>query len=461
MIFPKTVWGISIEEEEKLSREFMAEINAHYEIINDSVITGYVTRIGEKILSVVPPQPFQYHFHVLKEDSFNAFAGPGGQIFIYSGLFEALESEDELAGIFGHEISHVVCRHISQQIEQSKKSNIGTLAGVAAGVLLGATGADAVAGTATAVGTLAAASSIGLVYSREHEMQADQRGVDFLTQAGFNPNGLLTALIKIRSRQWFGKDQVPTYMMTHPAVEDRIAYLSTWIEANASTVNSLPKRSNVSFDWVHTRLLGMFGPVDAITRLYQSDVNQNPDNALSQYGYGLVLVRSGNRKSAIDHLRLALVKRAFDPVILTDLGETYFLDGRYDESLKTIQGALDISPDLPEGLYYSGRSLIELGKYQEASRSLEYLVRTDPDFTDALYYLGNAYESQGNTADACYCLGKYYKFRGEYRNAVIQLQKAFELTTDPDKKSEIEALLKEIKKKQGVFGGESEKKKHP
>ncbi len=114
---------------------------------------------------------------------------PGGQIFINSGLFEALESEDEIAGIIAHEISHVACRHISQQIEQSKKVGMGTLAGVAAGILLGAAGAGGAAASAAAIGSMAAGQSFVLAHSREDEMQADQRGVDFLTQAGYNPKG--------------------------------------------------------------------------------------------------------------------------------------------------------------------------------------------------------------------------------------------------------------------------------
>ena len=343
VVFPEIARGITIQEEEKQSQEFMIQVKEQFEIIDDPIISDYINQIGDKILAVVPPQPFQYHFYVIKEDVYNAFAGPGGQIFIYSGLFEALENEDELAGIMGHEISHVVCRHISQQIEQSKKVGIGTLAGVAAGVLLGAAGAGGAASSAAVIGSMAAGQSFVLAHSREDEMQADQRGVDFLTQAGYNPKGLMTALIKIRSKQWYGKDQVPTYMMTHPAVEDRIGYLSTWIDSNASKINQLPRHSNIPFDWTHTRLVAMFGPEDNALKDFKTQVAQKPDNAMAHYGYGLILSRTGNRNAAMDHFRAALTKRAFDPILLTELGKTYFLDGRYAEALKILQGALDIS----------------------------------------------------------------------------------------------------------------------
>jgi predicted Zn-dependent protease len=455
IFFPSSARCMTIQEEEELSQKFMVEINAHYEIIHDSVISNYINKIGEKILTVTPPQNFQYRFYVIKEDVYNAFAGPGGQIFIHSGLFEALENEDELAGIIAHEISHVICRHISQQMEQSKKVGIGALAGVAAGVLLGAAGAGAV-GSAAALGSLAASQSLMLAHSREDETQADQRGVDFLIQAGYSPKGLLTSLTKIRSKQWFGKDQVPTYLMTHPAVEDRMAYLSAWIDANPAKISRLPRHSNLVFNWTHTRLVAMFGTEKDALKDFKSWVSREPDNVMALYGYGLILARTGNRNAAVDRFREALTRRAFDPVLLTELGKTYFLDGRYTEALGILQGALDISPDETESLFYTGRCYMELGKFQEASRTLESLLRNTPDYPDAMFYLGSAYGSLGRTSEACYYLGRFYYIRGDYRNAALQLEKALETTPDPQKKAEIEMLLEDAKKRHTVKLRESE-----
>ena len=446
MLLPEIARAITIQEEEELSREFMAAVNEHYEIIYDSIITDYVTRIGDKILAVMPPQSFPYKFHVIKESTYNAFAGPGGQIFINSGLFEALNSEEEIAGIIAHEISHVACRHVSERIERSKKIGLATLAGVAAGILIGATGSGAAA-SATAVGSMAAAQTATLSYSREDETQADQRGLDYLTKAGYSPKGLLAALTKIRSRQWYGREQIPTYMMTHPAVEDRITFLGSWIEANPSIISKLSRHSPDAFDWTHARLVAMFGSEDEALKKFKAQVTLTPDKALAHYGYGLILARKGHRSAAMDQFRAALTRRAFDPTLLTELGRTYFLDGRYSEALSILQGALDISPDATEGLFYSGRSLMELGKFQEAARFLESLLRDTPDYPEAMFYLGSTYGSLGRTSDACYYLGRYYHIRADYKNAVVQLEKAVDMTTDPQKKSEIEGLLKDAKKR--------------
>ena len=165
ILVPKGALCITIQEEEEMSREVMKIIIKHYEVINDPLIVNYINQMGQKMVSALPPQPFDYHFYVIKNDEYNAFATPAGHVFVNSGLLEAMENEEELAGILGHEIAHVVCRHISQQIERSKKIGIATLAGIAAGILLGI-GGSAAAAQALTMGSAAVGQSVQLSYSR-------------------------------------------------------------------------------------------------------------------------------------------------------------------------------------------------------------------------------------------------------------------------------------------------------
>ncbi len=236
---PAAVFSITVKEEEDMSHQMMAMIYKYFEIVDDPAVVSYVNKIGNRILSVLPQQPFKYRFYVIKDDVYNAFATPAGHIFVYTGLLDAMEEEEELAGILGHEIAHVYCRHISQKIERSKKTGLATLAGIAAGVLLGVGGSPE-AGQAVAMGSMAAGQSAELSYSRENEMQADELGLKFITEAGYNVSGLLKILKKIRSKTWFGSDQIPKYLMTHPAVEDRIAYIASWLDTYNRTSKPIP-----------------------------------------------------------------------------------------------------------------------------------------------------------------------------------------------------------------------------
>ena len=252
-LVPPAVFSITVKEEEDMSRQMMAMIHKYFEIVDDPSVVTYVNQIGNRILSALPQQPFKYHFYVIKEDVYNAFATPAGHIFVYTGLLDAMVEEEELAGILGHEIAHVYCRHISQKIERSKKIGVATLAGIAAGILLGVGGAGEAASAVT-MGSMAAGQSAELSYSRENEMQADQFGLKFITEAGYSAGGLLKILKKIRSKTWFGSDQIPKYLMTHPAVEDRIAFIGSWLDTYNRTSKPIPLVNQDAFNRVHTRV---------------------------------------------------------------------------------------------------------------------------------------------------------------------------------------------------------------
>ena len=120
---PQAAFGLTVSEEEELSRDILRYIYRHYEIIDDPVVVEYVNKVGNRIVAALEDPLFNYRFHVINVDAYNAFAIPAGYIFINSGLMAAMDSEEELAGILAHEIAHVNARHISQQIERSKKKD--------------------------------------------------------------------------------------------------------------------------------------------------------------------------------------------------------------------------------------------------------------------------------------------------------------------------------------------------
>jgi beta-barrel assembly-enhancing protease len=440
IIFPKVASGITIQEEEELSHEFMKLILAHYDIIKDPLIVNYVNGIGQKIVSTLPPQPFSYHFYVIKEDTYNAFATPAGHIFIYSGLVEAMDSEEELACILAHEISHVLCRHISQKIERAKKVNMATLAGVVAGVLLGTSGASAAANAVT-LGTVAAGQSYELAFSRENEQQADQIGLNILRKAGYNGIGLITTLKKMRSKRWFDSNQIPTYLTTHPGSEQRMAYIDTWLEKHKQTITNVDA---YPFERAHTRLVAIYGDEGVALRKFESDVHHHPDDPLAYYGYGLILDRKGDRKDAVEYLKDALAKKAFDPYMLKDLGRLYFLEGNYQQAFSILDGAAGINSNDPDILFYLGRTQVELGHLTDAVTTFEKLISKQQNYPRVFYALGETYWKLGNKGDAHYYLGIHYKNKKDFKNAVFHLNKALENINEPYKKAKAEELLKEI-----------------
>jgi predicted Zn-dependent protease len=446
LVGPQSAHSITIKEEEELSRQMMAAIYKYFDIIDDPMVVKYVNDIGNRILATLPQQPFTYQFHVINDDVYNAFATPAGHIFIYTGLINAMEEEEEIAGILGHEIAHVYCRHISQRIERQKKMGWASLAGLAAGVLLGVGGAGEAA-QAVSVGSQAAAQSAELAYGREDEMQADQFGVKFITGAGYSAEGLLKILKKIRAKTWFGSDQIPTYLKTHPAVEDRIAFIGSWIESYNATSKPIPAVKPANFDRIHTRVETRYGDEAVVMSRLRDEVSNNPGDSLAHYRYGLILARSGKRSEAIREMRVALTKRAFDPYILKDLGWIYFLDGQFPQALKTLKSACGMIPKDPECKFYLGRTQLETGNLAEATANFRALTREYPKYTPAYYYLGQSLGQQQQLGEAHYYLGVYHLKKRDFKNAKIQLKQALKHMQDTGKRKQVENWLAKMEGK--------------
>jgi len=438
-------YSMTIQEEEELSKEFLRVVERQFDLIKDPFVVGYVNKIGNNILANLPTQPFKYRFYIVKQHVYNAFATPAGHIFINSGLLEALENEEELAGILAHEIAHVVSRHISQNVDRSPKIGLATLAGIAAGIFIGAGGAAAL-GNAVVVGSMAAGQSASLAYSREDEVQADQLALGYLYNSGYSSKGLLTSMQKMRSKQWFGTDQIPNYLLTHPASEERMGYIDTHLASN-----QLPEKNQRHIDkdeyrFVQATILGKHSSAENALATFDSQLKTKPADTIAHYGKGLALAQDGDYENAVNHLKIALVKDALNPVILKELGRIYFLEGQYPKALQTLKGSVGLAPEDSESLFYLSRTHMELGNLDKAADGFHTILKRNPKETETYLFLGNIYGMQENLGEAHYHLGKYHKLKERWKTAIVHLEKALPLVSDPKQKEEIKTMLKQVKK---------------
>jgi len=319
-----------------------------------------------------------------------------------------------------------------------------------AGIFIGAGGAAA-AGNAVALGSMATGQSLSLAYSRENERQADEIGLQYLTKAGYTGEGLLTSLEKIRSRQWFGSDQIPTYLTTHPASEDRLAYIDTWLEQHhikPAANQGLGQAQPSQFKLIHTRLMAKFSEPGKALNEFKTAVLRDPKDPQAHYGYGIVLSRAGNQKQAAEEMKKALEKSALTPLYLLELGRIYYLDGRYVEALSALDNSAGLVPEDPEGLFYLGRTHLALERPQDAVTALEQVVRKHENYTPAYYFLGEAYGRLEKPADSHYNLGIYYSQKKDFKTAIFHLNRALRDLLDPEKRKRAEDLIKELEKEE-------------
>ncbi len=435
--------AMTIGEEKELAEEFLETVRNRYTIVEDAMIDKYINDLGQSIVSELPPQPFDYSFYVIKQDAINAFAGPAGNIFVFSGLIEAMDTESELAGILAHEIAHVSSRHISELIAESKKSQMISMAGLIAGILVGLGGASDV-GSALSVGSLAAGQSMILAYTREREMEADYLGRRYLTRSGYSLYGLRTALQKIRDREWYGEEQVPTYLKTHPATRQRLASLDS---ALSERPDQEPKNT-FAFRRVRAALMAAYGnPAKAADR-FREELARNPDNAAAQYGLALALAESGRPETALENMKSAVSMRPEDPYLAVDLGRLEFMAGRYEQAEKTLTGIEDLSQYGPKGLFFLGRARMAGGETEAAIADFKKVAETFPDYPRALLFLGQSLGEQKKLGEAHYYLGRYYRETGEPETAMFHLKRALRETGDPVLTEKIHEAQESLKDKQ-------------
>ena len=177
-----SVSGPSEDEEVRISREFRREARKQLKFVTNPEVERYIDRVGQRILSTMGPQPFDYRFFVIQDSQLNAFAVPGGSIFFFTGLIEKTKTTSEVAGVLGHEITHVKGHHMARQ---SGLDAISLLSLVGA-FLLARSGSG---GQAAGVVGQAIAATRQIAYSRQLEMEADTLGVRYMSAAGFDPKG--------------------------------------------------------------------------------------------------------------------------------------------------------------------------------------------------------------------------------------------------------------------------------
>ena len=120
-----------------MGQAFFLQIRNQTELVSDPFAVKYINDLGHYLLMPLETRPFPFQFYIINDNTLNAFAGPGGHIFFYAGLIEAMDRVDELAAVMCHEIGHISARHLSKRIDQSKNVGIGTMAGILAGILVG------------------------------------------------------------------------------------------------------------------------------------------------------------------------------------------------------------------------------------------------------------------------------------------------------------------------------------
>ena len=435
---------MTTDEEKKLGKKILLEMEKQVEWVRDPTIQVFVDRIGYSIVREVGPTPFEFKFYVIRAQDPNAFAIPGGYIFVTTGLIVLGENEQEIAGVLSHEISHVTGRHVDQMIERSKRLNIASLAAILLGALAGRGGKGSEAIAATAMAT---SEALALKYSRENETDADQNGLYRMIEAGYDPNGMITFLNKIHRMSLSMAPQIPVYLLTHPALESRIALLENLLQIGQKPVGPFKKVGN--FKRVQSKAFVEEREPDVAVNHFGSMVKTNPQDVDGIYGLGLAFEKMGRLDKSTEVFQSGLSLSPKDPDLLRELGIVYFLSGKVDRAIESLEAARSVSvPDQDADLstlYYLGRTYQEKGDLANALPLFLKIQKEMPEFPDVYNNLGSVYGRMNQKGRSHFYFGKHFKLIGDKKSALLHFRTADQwLEKGRSEKEEVRREIKEL-----------------
>ena len=219
---------LSVGEEQKLGAEAARELRRELDFVTDARVREYVERIGAEIVAAAGPQPYDYRFHVVVDDSLNAFALPAGHIYVHTGILLEAADVSEVAGVIAHEVGHVALRHVARNYHRQRNTGVLYQVGALAAAIF--VGGHAAAG-GQMLGELAAVAYLN-TFTRDAEVEADRFAVEVLPKAGYHPAGLLSFF---RTLEAEGGAEAPGFLASHPATDDRIEQTQALVDGSVLT----------------------------------------------------------------------------------------------------------------------------------------------------------------------------------------------------------------------------------
>ena len=218
---------LTVQEEQSLGRQVQGQVRQQTTPMRDPFVVNYVRDMGEELARAAGSSAFDLKFYVIEDESLNAFAVPGGAIYIHTGLIEAVANADELASVIAHEIGHATARHTAQLYRRQRNAAIaGQLAGAVAGSMAG----SRAAADAGRLGAGLATQGYVTSFTREFEREADKLAVATMIEAGWDPNGMLR-MFRTLQKESRGGLRI-TFLASHPATAERIDNVKAEIAAH-------------------------------------------------------------------------------------------------------------------------------------------------------------------------------------------------------------------------------------
>jgi beta-barrel assembly-enhancing protease len=437
---------LSATDEASIGRMVIKQLRDAGQILENPEVSEYIQSIGDRLASHAQEGTRPFSFFVIKDREIQAFALPGGFVCINAGLILATTSESELAGVMGHEISHVTQRHIARAIHDQMHAGLAATAAMLAAILLGAASRSTDVGMAGVVVGQGAALQHQLNFSRENEYEADRVGIGVMAAAGYDPNAMATFFETIGRRMGSAgpNAKILEFLQTHPVTSGRVAEA----RARAATYPIVRPVDTVGYTLTRERLRVLLLPEN------QNPRDIYPDKATSgvdvpdyrQYGRALALVQANAPTEAVPILR-DLVERHPDVIEYhTGLGQALLAADDAPASKDVLEKARFLFPrNVPVTVRYA-ETLLRMGEAKQAHAALLDLFNAVAPTQEQVRLIALAANAAGETAEAYYYIAEGHAMNGELPLAINTLRIALATPAiTPMQRSRFKARIDELK----------------
>jgi predicted Zn-dependent protease len=408
----------SDQDEQILSRTIMRDVYADPQYLDDPQIEAYLENLGYRLVSVSSKNQHDFNFFVIHDPTINAFALPGGNIGVHTGLLLAAQNESELAGVLAHEISHIAQNHLARMVAAQSQSYWPTLAGLALALLAARSNPNA-AGAAIA-STQALAVQNQLNYTREYEREADRVGYETMTRAGFDPHGMASFFTRLQRANRLSDDNAPAYLRTHPLTSERIADM----DARVESAPYLQVPDSLDFQLLRMRLRAADGtPQEAVT-LYRSELRDKRYHLASaeHYGLALALLRARDFVAAEAEVKtLAAMADARSPMIAELAAQSATAAGHYDLALTRYRNGMASYPGYRPLLYGYTDCLLKADQAQQGARFVDAQLDHWPNDRRLWRLSAQAHARLGQQLQSHRALAEALALSGDLKAAIEQI----------------------------------------
>jgi predicted Zn-dependent protease len=411
---------LSTMDEYYLGAMVTKELRDQNALIEDPEIGEYINGVGQRLAAQSAEGGKNFQYFVIKDTEINAFAVPGGFIFINAGLVLVTTTESELASVMAHETAHVTQHHIARMLRAQSTQSLTAAAAMLGAILLGAIGGgQAIEGGIAAAQGMAVQQQINTI--RDNEMEADRVGIGFLAGAGFDPMAMGNFFETTGRHEGLATTYIPAILIDHPVTTDRIAEA----RARAAQFPVHPVTDSLSYQLIRerVRVLTATGDVDLAAQ-YAQKIANGGDNLGNRYGQALALINGPHPEEAVKLLTPLVQQHEGLTLLYAALGQAQAKAGHLNEALATFRHAEALFPrNVPVTVRYA-ETLMAAGRAADAHNMLLDLFNNVPPTPDQIRLTALAASAAGDAGDAYYYMGEYQVAGGDLNLAAQQLQLA-------------------------------------